>query len=148
MNPLQSSLRFLIALVVLAAASLQTVHAQPSDPADMLREFYGWYVTALKADKDPFTDSRKELQRFVTPRLLKQIDKARKSGEISSDPILEAQDFDKDWAKNITVSKPNISGKTATANVQLKGAEMGTHKLRVTMQQDGDNWKVDKVDGL
>ena len=142
--------RLLVLLAMLFASTVLHTHAQTAaadSPGGVIREFYKWYVTTLKSDKDPFTDGRKEMKRFATTRLIGEIEKARKSGDVGSDPFLDAQDFDGDWAKNIKVSDPVIKGDVATANVELKGAEMGTQKLQITMRQEGGSWKVDKVAG-
>lgn len=145
-----NSFRLLIALVFLCAGAVHHSHAQTAaadSPAGVIREFYKWYVTTLKSDKDPFTDGRSEMKRFATSRLIAQIEKARKSGDVGSDPFLDAQDFDAEWAKNIKVSDPVTKGDVATANVELRGTEMGAQKLQVTMRQEGGAWKVDKVAG-
>ena len=142
--------RFLVLLAMLFAGAVHPCNGQTAasdSPAGVIREFYKWYVITLKSDKDPFTDGRKEMKRFATSRLIGEIEKARKSGDVGSDPFLDAQDFDADWAKNIKVSNPVTKGDVATANVELKGAEMGTQKLQVTMRQEGGAWKVDKVAG-
>lgn len=140
--------RALLFLALLLGASAAMVRAQSdAAPDQVIRDFYKWYVGQLVAERDPFTDGRTELKRFASERLLRQIDKARKSEDgVGSDPFLEAQDFDKDWAKNITVATPTVNGDKATANVDLKGAEMGTQKLKVSLVQEKGSWKVDKVE--
>jgi hypothetical protein len=118
-------------------------------PDEVIRDFYKWYVGQLVAEKDPFIDGTAELKRFVSDRLLHEIDTARKSEEgAGSDPFLDAQDFDEEWAKNITVATPTVSGDTATATVELQGAEMGTHKLKVALVREEGSWKIDRVEGL
>ena len=115
-------------------------------PESVIRDFYGWYVKAVLANRDPFSDDSAKLKQYVTPRFLKQIQKLRDNEELSFDPFLHAQDLDKAWAKNITVATPTVSGESATANVELKGPEMGSHKLAVKLRQEGGAWKIDKVD--
>jgi ABC-type transporter MlaC component len=144
-------LRFARAALLLAIALVAPVsHAQETSsagkPEAVIREFYAWYVKAVAANRDPFKDDSTQLKRYATARLIREVDKARKSGELGSDPFIQAQDVDKDWAKNIKIAEPKISGETATVKVELKGAEMGTHKLNVTMRNEAGTWKVDKVD--
>lgn len=93
------------------------------------------------------TDSRAELKRSVTARLLRQIEKARAGDGLGADPFLDAQDFDDAWAKKIKVAPPVLSGQGAVAEVELKGPEMGTQKLRVTLVEEKSGWKIDKVEG-
>ena len=138
---------YLCALAMAGVSLLLTSLAQAQEraPQRVLQDFYQWYVQALAADTDPFTDKRAELKKYATDRLIRQVEKARKDGSLGADPFLDAQDFDKAWAKNIKVSGEKIDGQVATANVELKGPEMGTKKLAVTLRQEGGSWKVDKV---
>ena len=142
-----TSPKILLLLTLLTAAWIAPSHAQERAPDAVIRDFYQWYVQSLAATRDPFTAGRAELKRYATERLIGEIDKARNADELGADPFLDAQDFDEAWAKNITVSKPVIKGETATADVTLKGPEMGTHKLNVTLRQEGGSWKIDKVKG-
>ena len=144
---MKSRFSCLYALAVAGVSLLLTSLAQAQEraPQRVLQDFYQWYVQTLAADADPFTDKRTELKKYATDRLIRQVEKARKDGSLGADPFLDAQDFDKAWAKNIKVSGEKIDGQVATANVELKGPEMGTKKLAVTLRQEGGSWKVDKV---
>ena len=133
----------LLSLMFVAVAPAQE---SGSSPESVIREFYAWYVKAVLANRDPFKDDSAKLKQYATTRFIGQIKKMRDGDELGSDPFLHAQDLDKGWAKNIKVSTPAIKGDVATANVELKGSEMGTHKLAVTLRQEGGTWKVDKVD--
>ena len=138
--------RFLLLLALLAGGLVSPLRAQERAPDVVVRDFYKLYIQTLSKSRDPFTADRTELKRYATTRLLGEIDKTRKSEDgLGADPFLDAQDFDGDWAKNINVSKPIIKGDIATADVTLKGPEMGTHKLRVTLRQEAGAWKIDKV---
>ena len=89
------------------------------------------------------------MKRYASARLLREIDGMRKGPDgLNGDYFLDAQDFDKDWATNISVSTPVRKGKRATTVVELKGKEMGTRKLRVALVQEQNEWKVDKVEGV
>jgi hypothetical protein len=134
------------ALLSLLFVALAPAQENGSSPEGVIREFYAWYVKAVLADRDPFTDDSAKLKQYATARFIGQIKKMRDSGEMGADPFVQAQDLDKEWAKNIKVSTPAIKGDVATANVELKGSEMGTHKLGVTMRQQSGTWKVDRVD--
>ena len=114
-------------------------------PDSVIREFYQWYVQTVNANRSPMTDEPAKLKRYATAGMLRRIDKLAKNQELGADPFLQAQDVDKGWAKNIKVSNSKIAGDVATANVELKGSEMG-HKLAVTLRQESGAWKIDKVD--
>jgi hypothetical protein len=120
----------LLAMVLSAAFALSSI-AQPqptaAGPERVIRDFYGWYVQALVANQDPLGKRRGELSRYATARLLREIDKMRKGPDgLDGDYFLDAQDFDRAWAKNINVSHVVTKGTSATADVELKGSAAGT----------------------
>jgi hypothetical protein len=121
--------------------------ASTTTPEESIRSFYSWYVTALVANRDP-VKQRPEMKRFATDRLLKEIDKMKKGPEgLNGDYFLDAQDFDEQWAKNISVSNMKIEGSKATAHVLLDGPEGMRKKLVVQLVNDAGTWKIDKVQG-
>jgi hypothetical protein len=145
MKPLIS----VVAFVFVLGFSSPAHAAQPSteNPSDAIRSFYRWYVTELIANRNPM-ENRKELKRFATERLLREIDKMKKGPDgLDSDYFVDAQDFDNLWAKNITVSDLKVSGRNATAEVLLAGKGEMRRKLKVNLVSDGTAWKVDKVQG-
>lgn len=134
--------------VALISPALAEDQADRSSPERAIREFYHWYVQALVTNQDPFVKGRTDLKRFATGRLIEQIDRMRNGPDgLDGDYFVDAQDFDKDWGKNITVSTPIIRNKHATVEVELKGREMGTRNLLVDLAWERDGWKVDKVEG-
>ena len=48
--------------------------ATPLGPEAMLRNFYQWYVGEVLANRDPLSGNRKELMRYVSTRLVREID--------------------------------------------------------------------------
>jgi len=140
------------ALVAATALSLPALAAEPAKtagatPEESIRGFYSWYVTALVANRDPLKQ-RAEMKRFATDRLLKEIDKMKKGPEgLNGDYFLDAQDFDEQWAKKISVSNVKIEGAKAAAHVLLDGPEGMRKKLLVQLVNDAGGWKIDKVQG-
>jgi Protein of unknown function (DUF3828) len=119
-----------------------------SDPTDTIRGFYRWYVTALIKNQEPIKN-RKEMKRFTTERLLREIGKMKQGPEgLEGDYFLDAQDFDDLWAKNITVSNVKVSGSRATVEVHLSGKDEMRRHLKVDLVAEAGTWKVDKVKGL
>jgi hypothetical protein len=138
-----------VALVVALGFSSTTKAAEPSaaNPSDAIRNFYRWYVAELIANHNPM-ENRKELRRFATERLLKEIDRMKKGPDgLDGDYFVDAQDFDELWAKNITVSDVKVSGTKASAEVLLAGKGDMRRRLQVSLVKDGGIWKVDKVKG-
>jgi hypothetical protein len=139
-----------LSLLLVCAAMRFASGAEPSaaSPEQTIQQFYQWYVQSLVAENDPLTKRRAELKRFATDRLIREIDGMRKGPDgLDGDYFLDAQDFDREWGKNITVGKVAAKGTRATADVQLNSREMGMKKLRVTLVQERGSWKVDKVEG-
>jgi hypothetical protein len=146
------SLVSVLSLVVALGLSSATKAAEPSaasgaNPSDSIRHFYRWYVSELVANRNPL-ENGKEMKRFATERLLKEIDRMKKGPDgLDGDYFVDAQDFDDLWAKNITVSDVKIGGTKATAEVLLAGKGEMRRRLQVSLVKDGGNWKVDKVKG-
>ena len=142
----------LITLLVTIVLTIPSGAAEPAKsstatPEETIRSFYQWYVTALVANRDPMKQ-RAEMKRFATDRLLKEIDKMKKGPEgLNGDYFLDAQDFDEQWAKKISVSNVKIEGAKATAHVLLDGPEGMRKKLVVQLVNDAGAWKIDKVQG-
>lgn len=143
----------LLVAIITATLCHFTSAAEPakslsSNPTETIRGFYHWYVTELIANRDPMSN-RPELKRFATARLLNEIGKMKRGPEgLNGDYFVDAQDFDNQWAKKITVSNVQINDKTATAEVLLKGATADMNRrLKVNLALENGTWKVDKVQG-
>ena len=138
----------IVALLIVAAAIVTSQAAEPvGTPEDCIRGFYNWYVTNLVANRDPMKQ-RKEIRRYATERLLKEIDKMVKGPEgLNGDYFTDAQDFDPLWAKNISISAVQTKGDKSNAHVLLKGSQGMQKKLIVYLVKELGTWKVDKVQG-
>ncbi|MEY2491701.1 MAG: hypothetical protein QOH24_652 [Verrucomicrobiota bacterium] len=120
--------------------------ARGPDPAETIRSLYGWYVRELKAGVDPLRERRSELKQFVTEGLLTSIDNLRAgAGSLDDDSLLQAGQFDQDWASKIAIDKLERRGGTATARVILTGRLLGERTLRVSLIREEGRWKVDDV---
>ena len=127
----------------------QSASAQPGSPEAVIRDFYKWYVHSLNHNGDPLEKQRTILRKYITERLIRELDKAINGPDgLDADYFLDAQDWDKDWEKNIAVSNVVIGKTITTARVTLSGSLMPNHKLSVTLKQERDMWKIDKVKGL
>ena len=100
------------------------------------------------SERDPFTQGRETLKTYATAHLLAQIDKMMKGPDgLDGDYFLDAQDFDKEWARNIKITNTEIKDGKATADVTLDGKEMGQKTLHLSLAQESGAWKVDRVTG-
>jgi hypothetical protein len=126
----------------------QTATATPQEPEAVIRGFYKWYVHALNQNKEPLTGERTVMRKYVTARLIREIDRMAKGPDgLDGDYFLDAQDWDKDWEKNISVSNLVVKNTIATATVALKGKDMNRN-LQLTLKQEAGAWKIDRVKGL
>jgi hypothetical protein len=138
----------IVALLIVAAAFATGRAAEPAaTPEDCIRGFYRWYVTNLVANRDPMKQ-RKEMRRYATDRLLKEIGKMKTGPDgLDGDYFTDAQDFDPLWAKNISISGVKTTGDKSSAQVVLDGAKGMRKKLVVDLVKEEGTWKVDKVHG-
>ena len=138
---------FMFGLTVVPSFA-QAVAATPPKPDAVIREFYKWYVHALNQNKEPLTGERAVMRKYVTLRLIREIDRMAKGPDgLDGDYFIDAQDWDKDWEKNIAVSNLVVKNTIATATVALKGEQMNRN-LQLTLKQEGGAWKIDRVKGL
>jgi hypothetical protein len=114
-------------------------------PETVVKDFYRWYIGRLNQDKDPLTEEKTALRKYITPEFLRKAPKLLE--QTSADVFICAQDWDKEWSKNIKTSNLTIQGAMATVNVALSGPDM-KHKLKVKLKQLNGNWKIDKIDPL
>lgn len=125
-------------------------HAAPQSqqtPEQVIREFYRWYIHALNQNQDPLKQ-RQTFNKFVTARRAQKIRRAIKANEYDADYFISAQDWDKDWEKNITVTAIKSARERPAFNVILNGTSMPNYKLKVTLRKEAGVWKIDEVEGL
>lgn len=143
---------FLVAFIAVTfcqtSSAAEPAKSLSSNPAETIRGFYHWYVTELIANRDPMSN-RKELKQFATARLLNELGNMKRGPEgLNGDYFVDAQDFDNQWAKKISISNVQINDKNATAEVMLKGATADMNRrLKVNLVLESGTWKVDKVQG-
>ena len=125
---------------------IMTGCARGPDPADTIRNLYGWYVRELKNNVNPLTERRTELKQFLTERMLTSIDNLRMgSDKFDGDTLLDPQQFDHDWHSKIAIEKMEKRGRTATARVTLTGRLFGQRIFNVALIKEDSLWKVDDV---
>lgn len=137
----------IISLAAVAAVAPARAAEANATPEECIRNFYGWYVKNLVANRDPMKQ-RAEIRRYATDRLLKEIDKMTKGPDgLDGDYFVDAQDFDPLWAKNIAISDVKTTGDKSNAHVLLNGSQGMRKKLTVQLVRESGTWKVDKVQG-
>jgi Protein of unknown function (DUF3828) len=109
------------------------------NPADTVRNAYGWYLRELKNGINPLEQKRTELKQFVTDNFLASIDNMRP--ELEANPFMDAQSFD----ARLSIEKVSSDRRAATVRIGLSGHLFGQYALDVYLVKVGGRWKVDDV---
>jgi len=115
-------------------------HLDAKSPGAVIKNFYYWYINAIEAGTDPFKEGRATLQKYVTLRLIKQIERSK----TDADAFMQSQEWDKAGAEAATFSNLRINGTTATAIVTFD-ATTNYPRVSLTLVKEAGLWKIDKV---
>jgi hypothetical protein len=146
-------LGFFFFLLVLGSANLTSAQASQT-PEQVAAEFYKWYLSELNRDRDPRTQAKQKVLKYLSRRAGKWL-YSIPPGEYGADYFIDAQDFDEEWAETVSVSKATIKGNTASLTVTLgvykdgrKYQGIGKHVLRLKMVREGGLWKIDRINNM
>jgi len=125
--------------LIVATCALVAGCQHGPNPADTVRNAYGWYLRELKSGVNPLEQKRTELKQFVTDNFLASIDNMRP--ELEDSPFMDAQSFD----AKLSIEKVTSDRRAATVRVGLSGRLSGQHALNVYLIKVDGRWKVDDV---
>jgi hypothetical protein len=125
--------------LIVATCTLLAGCQRGPNPADTVRNAYGWYLRELKSGVNPIEQKRAELKEFVTDNFLTIIDNMRP--ELETSPFMDAQSFD----AKLSVGKVTTDRRSATVRIGLSGRLAGQHALNVYLVKVDGRWKVDDV---
>ena len=125
--------------LIVAPCTLLAGCQRGPNPADTVRNAYGWYLRELKSGVNPIEQKRAELKEFVTDNFLTIIDNMRP--ELEASPFMDAQSFD----AKLSVEKVTSDRRAATVRIGLSGRLAGQHALNVYLVKVDGRWKVDDV---
>jgi hypothetical protein len=125
--------------LIIAACTLLAGCQRGPNPADTVRNAYGWYLRELKSGVNPLEQKRAELKEFVTDNFLASLDNMR--SELEASPIMDARGFD----ARLSVEKVTSDRRAATVRIELSGRIFGQHALNVYLIKMDGRWKVDDV---
>jgi hypothetical protein len=153
MMPLLASI-FLLLLLNPTAGKTESFRGQASattsssaiSPEAVVKEFYRWYIDKLNKNRDPLTREKAALRNYLTPEFFRKAPKLIE--QTDADAFICAQDWDKDWGRNVAISRLQVQGTVATMNITLSGKIIKRHRLRVKLKQLAGLWKIDKIDPL
>jgi len=133
----------LLSLILAAAISNQPV-AATTNPEDVVRQFYTWYVGRLAKDDFNALKNRTAALKYLTPQFLRRVPGLIKKTD--ADPLICAQDFDPTWTSNLKIDAPVINANLATTNVELVGEHDMHVKLKISLKKTAAGWRIDNVD--
>ena len=140
-------LRTIASLIVLmtglAFLSMPARAQHAATPEDVARGFYSWYLHQLSLENANPLKQKTTALKYLTqqlyanaPRLIRRMD---------ADIFICAQDWDKGWEKNFTVSTPQIKNGSATTTVTLPSGEIDMVKINLTLIKSASGWRINKV---
>ena len=125
--------------LIIATCALLTGCQRGPNPADTIRNAYGWYLHELRSGVNPLEQKRTELKQFVTDNFLASIDNMRP--ELEASPFMDAQSFD----AKLSIEKVTSDRRAATVRIGLSGRLSGQHALNIYLLKVDGRWKVDDV---
>jgi hypothetical protein len=133
---------FLLVLGVMFV-SMPAQAQQASRPEDVARGFYSWYLHQLSLENANPLKQKTTALKYLTPQLYANA--PRLIRRMDADIFICAQDWDKGWEKNFSVSTPQITNNTATATVTLPAGETDKININVTLIKTASGWRINKV---
>jgi Protein of unknown function (DUF3828) len=134
---------FLIIVVALAFLAVPVRAQQSATPEDVTRGFYSWYLHQLTLENMNPLKQKATALKYVTPQLYTNA--PRLIRRMDADIFICAQDWDKGWEKNFTVSPPQIKNNSATTAVTLPSGETDKITINVTLLKTAAGWRINKV---
>jgi hypothetical protein len=141
-KPIRQTL--LVVLVLIAGVLSMPARAQQAAaPEDVLRGFYSWYLHQLAIDTPNPLKQKTTALKYLTPQLYANA--PRLTRNLDADIFICAQDWDKGWEKNFSVSTPQIKNSSATATVTLPAGETDKIKINTTLIKTAAGWRINKL---
>jgi hypothetical protein len=136
----------IIGLLSMTNCDCAQAQNKPSDKQaiTMLKEFYTVYITELSKWPINSTELNTIKKKYCTSSLLSKIKAQFKSGQLSADPFLQAQDFDISWLKTLSVNRD--SKKLNGYNISYIDSEAKEKVvIRLTVIKQGDGHKIASI---
>jgi hypothetical protein len=116
---------------------------QAATPQDVTRRFYSWYLHELNRESSNPLKQKTMALKYLTPQLYANA--PRLNRRMDADIFICAQDWDKGWEQNFSVTTPQIKNGSATATVTLPSGETDQIKIDVTLNKTASGWRINKV---
>ena len=140
---LNSYLRLSVVIFALMVLLSVPVRTQQQTPEDVARGFYSWYLHQLSQENAEPLKQKTTALKYLTPQLYTNA--PRLTRRMDADIFICAQDWDKGWEKNFSVSPPEIKNTSATSTVTLPSGETDKVRIGVTLIKTASGWRINKV---
>ena len=139
---------FAIALAACLCFLGYSAAAQDS-PEQAAKSFYEWYLKEANASRFPIRDDKPQMRARASVRLTRWLF-SKAYEEYGADYFLDAQDYDENWANNVSARRISLRGPKATVKITMsvpKGTQsgFGTRTLTIGLVKEGGAWKIDSV---
>jgi len=123
--------------------------AAKDSPEQAAKAFYEWYLKEANASRFPIRDDKPQMRARASARLTRWLF-SKAYEEYGADYFLDAQDYDENWANNITARRISLKGPKATVKLTMsvpKGTQsgFGTRSLTIGLVNEAGAWKIDSV---
>lgn len=142
LKPSRQTIVVLLALIAVVL-SMPARAQQAATPEEVVRGFYSWYLHQLTLETPNFLKQKTTALKYLTPQLYANTPRLIRN--MDADIFICAQDWDKDWEKNFTVSTPQVKNNSATATVTLPSGETDKIKINTTLIKTAAGWRINKV---
>ena len=126
-----------------AVLSMPAGAQQAATPQEVARGFYSWYLHQLSLENGDPLKQKPTALKYMTPQLYANAPKLIR--RMDADIFICAQDWDKGWEKNFSVSTPTIKNGSATETVTLPSGETDKININVTLIKTAAGWRINKV---
>jgi len=117
-----------------------TYTSAQSSPEAVIKAFYNGYIRSTGKGVDPF-GKRSALKKHLTARLIKEQVTAHEASQ-DADYFLHSPQYFPEWENNFNISKPEVTGATATTFVTFPD---GYSRVKITLRKAAGVWKIDHV---
>jgi len=139
----RSSVAVILLMASMTFLSMPAGAQQSATPQDIARGFYSWYLHQLTLENMNPLKQRTRALKYLTPQLYANA--PRLIRRMDADIFICAQDWDKGWEKNFTVTTPQVKNGSATATVTLPSGETDKIKIDLTLIRTAAGWRINKV---
>jgi Protein of unknown function (DUF3828) len=140
---LRTSASLILLTAGLVFLSMPTRAQHAATPEDVARGFYSWYLHQLGRENVNPLKQKTTALKYLTPQLYANA--PRLIRRMDADIFICAQDWDKGWEKNFTVSTPQIKNGSATTTATLPSGEIDMVKINLTLIRTASGWRINKV---